>query len=147
MKVLTDSGKPMTVAEITEAALPLTGLKGATPKQVFYSVVYGENRKKDGVREEGRKGWHVQAQPEAEGASGPRLADNVLNGGRHPSRAHPAGGLFLVTIRDSRLSMDALVRAKIHASFGFRFVVVDDYATALRSTAASRAVGSERVES
>jgi hypothetical protein len=33
-------------------------------------------------------------------------------------------------IRDSRLSMDSLVREKIHAAFGFRFVVVDDYRTA-----------------
>jgi hypothetical protein len=35
-------------------------------------------------------------------------------------------------IRDSRLSMDALVRDKIHAAFGFRFIVVDDYATAIQ---------------
>ena len=32
-------------------------------------------------------------------------------------------------IRDSRLSMDALVRDKIRAAFGFRFVVAEDYAT------------------
>jgi hypothetical protein len=35
-------------------------------------------------------------------------------------------------IRDSRLSMDALVREKIHTTFGFRFIVVDDYATAIQ---------------
>jgi hypothetical protein len=35
-------------------------------------------------------------------------------------------------IRDSRLSMDALVREKIHAAFGFRFVAVDDYKTAIQ---------------
>jgi hypothetical protein len=35
-------------------------------------------------------------------------------------------------IRDSKLSMDTLVREKIHAAFGFRFVVVEDYQTALR---------------
>ena len=35
-------------------------------------------------------------------------------------------------IRDSRLSMDALVRDKIHAAFGFRFIVVDDYRTAIQ---------------
>ena len=35
-------------------------------------------------------------------------------------------------IRDSLLSMDTLVREKIHADFGFRFVVVDDYRTAIR---------------
>jgi hypothetical protein len=33
-------------------------------------------------------------------------------------------------VRDSRLSMDALVREKIHASFAFRFTAVPDYATA-----------------
>src|SRR4051794_26562800 len=35
-------------------------------------------------------------------------------------------------IRDSRLSMDSLVREKIHAAFGFRFVVVHDYRTAIQ---------------
>jgi hypothetical protein len=34
-------------------------------------------------------------------------------------------------IRDGRLSMDGLVRERIHAAFVFRFVVVEDYATAL----------------
>jgi len=29
-------------------------------------------------------------------------------------------------------STDALVRAKIHEAFGFRFVVVDDYRTAMQ---------------
>jgi hypothetical protein len=48
-KVLTGKRSPMTVAEITDAALPLTNLKGATPKQVFYSVLYGENKKPDGL--------------------------------------------------------------------------------------------------
>ena len=35
-------------------------------------------------------------------------------------------------IRDSRLSMDMLVRDKIHAAFAFRFIVVDDYRTAMQ---------------
>jgi hypothetical protein len=35
-------------------------------------------------------------------------------------------------IRDSRLSMDALVREKIHRDFAFRFIVVDDYRTAMQ---------------
>jgi hypothetical protein len=48
-KVLAGRRKPMTVAEITDAALPLTALKGATPKQTFYSVLYGEAKKADGV--------------------------------------------------------------------------------------------------
>jgi HB1, ASXL, restriction endonuclease HTH domain len=48
-KVLTGRRKPMTVAEITEAALPLTGLNGKTPKQTFYSVLYGEAKKADGL--------------------------------------------------------------------------------------------------
>jgi hypothetical protein len=34
-------------------------------------------------------------------------------------------------IRDSGLSMDALVREKIHGAFGFRFAVVDDYPAAI----------------
>jgi hypothetical protein len=34
-------------------------------------------------------------------------------------------------IRDSRLSMDALVREKIRRAFGFRFIVVDDYRAAM----------------
>lgn len=34
-------------------------------------------------------------------------------------------------IRDSELSMDALVREKVQTSFAFRFIVVDDYRTAL----------------
>jgi hypothetical protein len=41
--------KPMTVSQIAEAALPLTNLKGATPKQTFYSVIYGEAKKPDGL--------------------------------------------------------------------------------------------------
>jgi hypothetical protein len=39
----------MTVGQITEAALPLTALKGKTPKQTFYSVLYGEAKKTDGL--------------------------------------------------------------------------------------------------
>jgi HB1, ASXL, restriction endonuclease HTH domain len=41
--------KPMTVAEIAEAAIPLSDLKGATPKQVIYSVPYSENKRPDGL--------------------------------------------------------------------------------------------------
>jgi HB1, ASXL, restriction endonuclease HTH domain len=48
-KVLTGKRKPLTVAEITEAALPLTAHKGATPKQTFYSVLYGEAKKANGL--------------------------------------------------------------------------------------------------
>jgi hypothetical protein len=35
-------------------------------------------------------------------------------------------------IRESRVSVDTLVREKIQTSFGFRFVVVDDYARAMQ---------------
>ena len=35
-------------------------------------------------------------------------------------------------IRDSRLSMDTLIRDKVRTAFGFRFVAVDDYRSALR---------------
>lgn len=48
-QVLTGAdGKTMTVAEIATAGTPLTNLKGATPKQTFYSILYGENKKADG---------------------------------------------------------------------------------------------------
>ena len=39
----------MTVAEIAEASIPMTNLKGATPKQTLYSVLYAENKKPDGL--------------------------------------------------------------------------------------------------
>ena len=42
-------------------------------------------------------------------------------------------------IRDSELSMDALVREKIRTSFGFRFVVVTDYRTAMQVESAIKA--------
>lgn len=48
-KVLTGKRTPMTVAQITEAALPLTAIKGATPKQQFYSLLYSEAKKADGL--------------------------------------------------------------------------------------------------
>jgi HB1, ASXL, restriction endonuclease HTH domain len=48
-KVLTGKRSPMTVAQITEAALPLTAFKGATPKPQFYSLLYSEARKPDGL--------------------------------------------------------------------------------------------------
>jgi hypothetical protein len=48
-QVMHGSRKPMTVTQITDAALPLTALKGKTPKQDFYSVLYSENRKPDGL--------------------------------------------------------------------------------------------------
>lgn len=35
-------------------------------------------------------------------------------------------------IRDSRLSMDSLVRERIRTAFGFRFVVVEDYRAAIQ---------------
>jgi len=48
-RVLVGKRKGMTVKEITDAALPLTNLRGKTPKQTFYSVLYSENRKADGI--------------------------------------------------------------------------------------------------
>ena len=47
-KAMTGKRKPMSVAEIAEAAIPLSDLKGATPKQVIYSVLYSENKRPDG---------------------------------------------------------------------------------------------------
>jgi hypothetical protein len=48
-KVLEDTRKPMDVPEIIAAAVPLTSLSGKTPGQTIYSVLYAENRKKDGA--------------------------------------------------------------------------------------------------
>ena len=47
--VLTGKRKPMSVPEIAEAGLPLTRLKGKTPRQTFYSVTYTESKRPDGV--------------------------------------------------------------------------------------------------
>jgi hypothetical protein len=44
-------------------------------------------------------------------------------------------------IRDSRLSMDALVREKIASSFAFRFAAVPDYSTALQIESAIKGGG------
>jgi hypothetical protein len=41
--------RPMTVSEIAEAAVPLAGVKGKTPKQQVYSLLYTENRKDGGL--------------------------------------------------------------------------------------------------
>jgi len=43
--VLAESGEPMTVAAIIEAAVPLTALGGKTPGQTIYSVLYGEAKR------------------------------------------------------------------------------------------------------
>lgn len=48
-QAMTGKRKPMTVAEIAEAAIPLSDLKGATRKQVIYSVLYSENKRPDGL--------------------------------------------------------------------------------------------------
>jgi hypothetical protein len=56
----------------------------------------------------------------------------VLRLRRRPLRLPELSGEQIEAIRDSRLSMDSLVREKIHAAFGFRFVVVDDYKTAIQ---------------
>ena len=39
----------MRVPAIIEAAVPLSSLKGKTPGQVVYSVLYTESKKADGV--------------------------------------------------------------------------------------------------
>ena len=46
----------MTVAAIFEAAYPLTELKGQTPKQTFYAVMYGAAKREDGFVERVGKG-------------------------------------------------------------------------------------------
>jgi hypothetical protein len=48
--VLTGKRKPMRVPAIIAAGAPLaTSLKGKTPGQVFYSVLYAESKKADGL--------------------------------------------------------------------------------------------------
>jgi hypothetical protein len=48
-KVLAGKRAGLTVAEITDAAVPLTRVAGATPRQQVYSLVYSEARKPDGL--------------------------------------------------------------------------------------------------
>jgi HB1, ASXL, restriction endonuclease HTH domain len=47
--VMKGKRRPMTVREIIDAAVPLSSLKGKTPGQVIYSVLYSENKKDDGL--------------------------------------------------------------------------------------------------
>jgi hypothetical protein len=48
--VLTGKRKPMRVPAIIAAGVPLaTSLRGKTPGQVFYSVLYAESKKADGL--------------------------------------------------------------------------------------------------
>lgn len=39
----------MRVPEIIEAGVPLSNLKGRTPGQTFYSVLYAESKRGDGL--------------------------------------------------------------------------------------------------
>lgn len=56
-QVLTGKRKPMRVPEIIAAGVPLaTNLKGKTPGQTFYSVLYSEAKKTDGLVEQVGKG-------------------------------------------------------------------------------------------
>jgi HB1, ASXL, restriction endonuclease HTH domain len=47
--VLTGRRKPMRVPAIIEAGVPLSDLKGKTPGQTFYSILYSESKKADGL--------------------------------------------------------------------------------------------------
>jgi len=49
-KVLTGKRKPMRVPQIIEAGVPLArSLTGKTPGQTFYSVLYSESKKPNGL--------------------------------------------------------------------------------------------------
>jgi HB1, ASXL, restriction endonuclease HTH domain len=48
-QVLKGRRRGMRVPEIIEAGVPLTALKGKTPGQTFYSVLYSESKKSDGL--------------------------------------------------------------------------------------------------
>jgi HB1, ASXL, restriction endonuclease HTH domain len=48
-QVLKGKRKGMRVPEIIEAGVPLSNLKGKTPGQTFYSVLYAESKKPHGL--------------------------------------------------------------------------------------------------
>jgi len=48
-QVLAGRRKPMRVPAIIEAAVPLSNLRGKTPGQVIYSVLYTEAKRADGL--------------------------------------------------------------------------------------------------
>ena len=48
-QVLTGKRKPVRVPVIIEAAVPLSSLKGKTPGQTIYSVLYSEAKRADGL--------------------------------------------------------------------------------------------------
>jgi HB1, ASXL, restriction endonuclease HTH domain len=47
--VLKGKRNPMRVPEIIKEGVPLTALKGKTPGQTFYSILYAEAKKADGL--------------------------------------------------------------------------------------------------
>jgi hypothetical protein len=55
-KVLTGKRNPMRVPDIIKEGVPLTALKGKTPGQTFYSVLYAEAKKPDGLVTQVAKG-------------------------------------------------------------------------------------------
>ena len=69
LAVLRESGKPMRVPAIIEAAVPMTNLGGKTPGQTIYSVLYAEAKKADSrVKRTGRgefKAAAAKAEPKA----------------------------------------------------------------------------------
>lgn len=85
-KVLAGKRKPMNVGAIAEAGIPLTALAGATPKQVFYSVLYSESKKADGLV--------VQTGPAVSSSSAPgaRRRRRSPAGAPEPPRAGRAQG-------------------------------------------------------
>ena len=62
-QVLAGKRKPMTVSEISAAAIPLTNLRGATPQQTIYSILYAENKKPDGLVVKAGKGGNFRLNP------------------------------------------------------------------------------------
>jgi hypothetical protein len=48
-QVLKGNRRGMRVPQIIEAGIPLTELAGATPGQTFYSVLYSEAKRDDGL--------------------------------------------------------------------------------------------------
>jgi hypothetical protein len=73
-KVLAGRRKAMTVAEIADAAIPMTNLAGKTPKQTFYSVLYGEAKKADGLVVKVGPGGTFKLNPKRKTAAKPAAA-------------------------------------------------------------------------
>jgi HB1, ASXL, restriction endonuclease HTH domain len=73
-QVLAGKRSGLSVSQITDAALPLTALKGKTPKQQFYSLLYSETKKADGLVVKAGDGGVFKLNPKRKSAAKPAAA-------------------------------------------------------------------------